>query len=240
MKLIQLTKALRDSIVHFVIVIATYWLFSGEYWFGWVVGGSGDHEEVFREFPSWPAHLSTEIEVFFMLQLGINIYLLLDLTIFSRKFTASQNYYEMLMHHIATVTAIIFSTLCNSSAVGTLIFFVHDLSDLFRAGCRLYCDSKWAKFRPALVFDVVFLGVWIYNRIIIFPYCLIYVLEKQAHSEAAAMSVISFEYWFLIILFVSLYILHVFWTYLLVLTTYKKILIIRKREKEEEKRQLKK
>jgi hypothetical protein len=86
----------------------------------------------------------------------------------------------------------------------------------------------------------VFIAMWIYNRIIIFPYCLIYVLEKQGHSEGAAMSVISFEYWFLIVLFVSLYILHVFWTYLLLLTTYKKILTIRKREKEDEKKLLKK
>jgi hypothetical protein len=47
--------------VHFIIVIVAYWLFSGEYWFSWLLGGSGDHEQAFREFPSWPAHLSSEI-----------------------------------------------------------------------------------------------------------------------------------------------------------------------------------
>ena len=67
-------------------MVATYTLFSGEYWFSWLLGGSGDHFLAFREYPSWPAHLSTQIEIFFMFQLGINIYALVGLLVFNRKF----------------------------------------------------------------------------------------------------------------------------------------------------------
>ena len=98
----------------------------------------------------------------------------------------------MLMHHIATVTSIIFSILCNVSAVGTLIFFVHDLSDLFRAGCRLYTDTKWVKFMAIIVFDLIFVVMWIYNRIVIFPYFLIYVLEAHAPKDGDVLSMITF------------------------------------------------
>lgn len=85
----------------------------------------------------------------------------------------------MFLHHITAIVAIIFNAFGNLSTIGVLMFLVHDFSDFFRAVSQLYKLLNKAYDLKLLAIEAIFLIAWIYTRIVIFPYCLIYPIEKN-------------------------------------------------------------
>lgn len=82
-------------------------------------------------------------------------------------YDAQSDFYLMLLHHTLTISLITFSFLFNLSQVGVIVFYLHDLTDIFVYICRLSLNLTIpTKFKiiPALLLFVV----WIYARIYLY------------------------------------------------------------------------
>jgi len=56
---------------------------------------------------------------------------------------------------------------------GAMILIVHDMSDILMAGCRAYLETIYEnKYRNAIAY-ISLLVVWIFCRILVFPFCLL-------------------------------------------------------------------
>lgn len=83
-----------------------------------------------------------------------------------------------MLHHTIAATLILFSMMCNETIMGAMILAVHDASDIFMAISRFYFEAnlpKWFKNKITDCFMIVQVFVsWIYLRLTIFPFCLLY------------------------------------------------------------------
>lgn len=89
-------------------------------------------------------------------------------------YDAQSDFYMMLLHHTLTVYLIVFSYLFNLSEVGVLVFYLHDLTDIFVYTCRLSLNLTIpTKFKiiPAILLFVV----WLYARIYLYGIYLFHV-----------------------------------------------------------------
>ena len=60
-------------------------MFRNEYWFPSIVGGCGSCSEIYKEYPDWPTNKRTELEIFFMIQLGVHVFSVFEMAVIKRK-----------------------------------------------------------------------------------------------------------------------------------------------------------
>lgn len=123
-----------------------YYLFGAEPWFPAMVGGQGKCTSLYDPYPNWPEAKRTELEIFFMIQLGVHVFSVFELVVIKRK--TERKFYEILLHHFMASSLIFFSMMCNEITAGTMILIVHDFSDIFIAFARAYFDMRFTKVRP--------------------------------------------------------------------------------------------
>ena len=68
---------------------------------------------------------------------------------------------------------ILFSTMSNQIAAGTMILIVHDASDIMMAFVRFYVDIKYSHKWFSIYCYLLMLFSWIWMRIVVFPFCLL-------------------------------------------------------------------
>jgi hypothetical protein len=63
--------------------------------------------------------------------------------------------------------------MCNEIAAGSMILIVHDMSDILIAFGRAFVETKFeSRLKTTFVYILMTL-VWIYLRIVVFPFCLL-------------------------------------------------------------------
>jgi ceramide synthetase len=83
-------------------------------------------------------------------------------------------YYEWMLHHFMAASLILFSMMCNEITAGVMILIIHDASDIFVAGGRVYIEAHITKNKAVTGFIVFMLFLtWVYLRIVVFPFCLL-------------------------------------------------------------------
>ena len=115
--------------------------------------------------------------------------------------TVRKDFFQMLMHHIVTVTLIGMSFVFNFHRFGLVVLLLHDVVDIFLyiAKCCMYKKHRVG----SDIFFAVFATFFLIARLILLPiYCLIpgYIFSRQV---PVAM--------FLAVLLTFLYCLHIFW-----------------------------
>mmetsp|Transcript_97904 Transcript_97904/g.134633 ORF Transcript_97904/g.134633 Transcript_97904/m.134633 type:complete len:139 (+) Transcript_97904:506-922(+) len=88
----------------------------------------------------------------------------------------SNDYEEMLLHHVCTV---ILYTVCisvNNYVAGCPIMFLHDITDILVAFSRLVSETKLSKL--AIPFFLLNMVAWFYFRLLCFPH-IIYTLHNN-------------------------------------------------------------
>lgn len=82
-----------------------------------------------------------------------------------------KDFWQMFIHHIATIILMCLSWIVNVYRIGTLVILVHDISDIFLDGAKLIKYSGYQK-----VCDTVF-GLfsisWMVTRLGIYPFWII-------------------------------------------------------------------
>lgn len=116
-----------------------------------------------------------------------------------------KDFTAQMIHHIATITLILFSYVANYIRIGTLVMAIHDVSDVFLEGakCLHYLNYK----NTAELIFVVFAITFIVSRIIIFPF---WILHTSAIKSWEVVGPFQSCYLFNALLFV-IQCLHLYW-----------------------------
>jgi len=112
---------------------------------------------------------SPSVHIFYLVQLAIWI----D-TCFSHRFIEERHkdYVMMYLHHIVTIMLVWGSYSFNYVRVGTVVLFVHDLSDIIVDLLKIFNYLKLEGPKGAFLVELAFLSnlvVWAYLRLYIFP-----------------------------------------------------------------------
>ena len=125
-------------------------------------------------------------------------------------------FYEYVLHHSVAVSLILFSTMSNQVAAGLMTLIVHDASDIMMAFARFYVETRNASKSVSNVSYVSMVLIWIWMRIIVYPYCLLSNVYMNRPMENDFWKMISFEYNYLLAMAIVLYGMHLFWTFFII------------------------
>ena len=78
-------KLSYDTCFYTFATVTAYALFRREHWFPTMAGGCGACEQIYKEYPNWPDTKRTELEIFFMVQLGVHAFSVFEMAVIKRK-----------------------------------------------------------------------------------------------------------------------------------------------------------
>ena len=154
-----------------------------------------------------PNHLiSADIWLYYVLELAYFTGLMLTQSIDAK----TSDFWELFIHHIATIILINFSYACNMFRFGSLVMWIHGFSDVILDNGKIINHLGWHKMANllfallALTFHVTRLGY--------FPTWLIYslVVEAPQMIETQIPCIILLAHLLVVLIF-----LHFFWFYLI-------------------------
>ncbi|XP_026668173.1 ceramide synthase 6-like, partial [Ceratina calcarata] len=134
---------------------------------------------------------------------------------FSQFFDVKRkDFWQMFIHHIATIVLMCFSWVGNLTRIGTLVLLVHDCADIFLEAAKM---AKYANYQKVCdCIFVIFTVLWIITRIGVYPFWIIHSTSIEA-PKIVPMFPAYYIFNFLLIL---LLILHMIWTYLILKIAY--------------------
>jgi len=110
---------------------------------------------------------------------------------------------------MATLILLIISFLNNYLRMGAVVLFLHDISDIFSYGCKIYVDTKHIKL--TLFFYVSLVLTWFWTRLYVFPFEVI--LQCFTNNIWARPELVG--YMIIAICLFTLLCLHVYWIVLI-------------------------
>lgn len=141
------------------------------------------------------------LKYYYFAQLGLYFHLLV-----SQFFDIQRkDFWEMFIHHIATIGLILFSYLTNFVRIGGLVVLVHDLSDIFLESAKLFNYAKWQNTCDALF--VGFAVTFFVMRLFVFPFHVF----RSAFFESWEIVGPFRSWWFFNGLLFVLQLLHLYW-----------------------------
>ncbi|KAI8804401.1 TRAM/LAG1/CLN8 homology domain-containing protein [Cladochytrium replicatum] len=170
--------------------------------------GAFDPQQFFNGWPE-QQHMSASLKFLYQFAFGSYMYQTVDTLFVAPK---QKDFVAMTVHHIVTLSLIYFSYLWGFYRIGVMVFLVHEVADPFLelAKCFLYCGFQ----QVADVLFAMFAGVFIYSRVVYFPFYIISSVPLYAYHEDG--QIIPFgrkdvNYTFVALLSM-LEVLHVYWS----------------------------
>lgn len=128
------------------------------------LGGKGSLDNLFTDFPYIkPPPL---YKYYFTGTMGYHIGSLLHHALAHQK---SNDYLEMMFHHLVTFYLYSFSYMSNT-LIGAVIAYIHDVADIGVTWTRAWSESKYGLF-TAISF-IITLVFWFYTRLLMLPWCI--------------------------------------------------------------------
>ena len=121
-----------------------------------------------------------------------------------------KKFWEMLLHHISTMSLIVLCFICRNTAVGCVVLILHGLTDLPMALVDILRNSPWDKVTLCVFFVTLF--SWCYYRVYVFWGSVIqpiYNAEKLRQLETGDDEWSAAMYY--VVGFSTLIMLHLFW-----------------------------
>jgi len=183
-------------------------------------------EEVISKWPRYT--VTPDIKKYYMIQLAHHIHSLLELIAGAKL---RNDVAEMSLHHIATVSAMLFSYFGNQIAMGITVLIAHNVGDIFINLAKFSRDLKLVKGLSADLLFVTLFVSWFGPRVILISSCVlpagIYTRHiKEGVYDPALQPLISMmapsDALQITMVFIIM-ILNVFWSYLLIKMAYNKI-----------------
>ena len=128
-------------------------------------------------------------------------------------------FYEMLLHHVVTLSLIALCFITNHIALGVLISFVHDITHIPMHCLKIL--SNGSNIKVLLMAYVSLVSIWIYERIYVFGAVIIYsvyLVEAEIRLETGNGYNELTAY---LVLLSILWIFHIFWIYLILRMGYR-------------------
>ncbi|KOB78804.1 LAG1 longevity assurance-like protein 6 [Operophtera brumata] len=127
-----------------------------------------------------------------------------------------KDFWQIFVHHNATIALLSFSWVCNIYRIGTLIVLLHDWSEILLNAVKA---AKYAAFQKLCDYlFAVFTVVWIVTRLGMYPFYIIW-----SSIIRAPMVMPKFPACFFNFLLCLLLVLHLYWTWLIFQVAYKAI-----------------
>lgn len=169
----------------------------------------------------WPNQpVTTDMYWYYLMELGFYWSTMFMISVDHKRKDST----EMTIHHLITISLLLFSFTNNFLRIGTLVLVVHDAADSLLAAAKMskYCGKE----RLTESIYYIFIVVWITTRLIIFPYVLLYTTDFEIFTVDEPMITMVRNGWpyrsFNVLLHMLL-ILHLFWTYIILKAAYLKI-----------------
>jgi ceramide synthetase len=122
---------------------------------------------------------------------------------------------ESFAHHIATIILIAYSFYLNLTRAGVMVLMCHEVNDIFLEAAKM---TRYAKMDRATTFwFVVFMVSWFVTRIFIYPLHVINSTLFETMDRAILLGInIQPHHAILNTFLIFLFVLHVYWSYLIV------------------------
>lgn len=170
--------------------------------------------ETIECWKGWPKqHVSNDIYWYYVTELAFYWSLIFTLV----KDPKRSDFYQMLIHHVATIILMNFSWMVNFVRIGTLVLIVHDVADPLLELTKMVNYLKWKRTTDCVF--VVFVIAWITSRHIVFPYAILYSTTFEI-SEVLEVSFVNYFFNFFLYLLLALGFI---WTYHLMKAVVKKL-----------------
>ncbi|CAD5230765.1 unnamed protein product [Bursaphelenchus okinawaensis] len=179
-------------------------------------------DDGWRNYPFHP--VENKVWWYYMVQSGFYWSLLIGAFTIDVK---RSDFWEMVIHHVATLLLLSLSWTTNFVRVGTLVLICHDTADIFLDLGKLFRYAKWG--RALTVTFLILIVVWVVTRILLFPLIIIrsiiFAAPKtiQADYEWLNITQRPIVPRFFTCLLITLLALHCFWTFLLFKVAYKSL-----------------
>ncbi|XP_075983648.1 ceramide synthase 5-like isoform X2 [Anticarsia gemmatalis] len=170
-----------------------------------------DIDQCYIDYP----HQGVTMDVWWYYMISAAFYWALTLSQFTD--VRRKDFWQMFVHHIATIALLSFSWVCNLHRIGTLVLLLHDCADIFLDGAKAAKYANYQRFCD-MVF-AVFTVLWIVSRLGVYPFYII----KSTMIRAPMLAPMFPAYYIFNSLLCLLLCLHLVWTWLILQVAYKAI-----------------
>jgi len=180
----------------------SYFLLRNKEWFPPSLGGKGVTATMFDGYP-W-IEVDESLRNYFMIQLAYHSHSL----IYQFTLTRRGDFLEMFLHHVVTIALITFSYLNNYLPMGCLVFFIHDITDIFAYLMKVAVDSQHIMLNVVCYYLLVL--TWLIGRLTIYPFIILYscIIESLVIFDK------MYGWLFFNVFLICLLFLHIYWFYL--------------------------
>ena len=191
------------SLYNLFITVFGYYVLSQISYYPKELLGNGDITKMFEDkYPNFYFfHKPKYFDFLYMMNL---CYYLTDLIWLIWINEPTNDYNLMIIHHISTIVLIFFSFWTNTSNIGSMIFYLHNIGNVFVYFLRVFMYSDLNTIIKGLM-TMVLIVIWIYTRLFVFGKLIMIV-----YYDLTPWSLVIYFLWPLAVI---LYIMHVYWVY---------------------------
>ncbi|EZA57715.1 ceramide synthase 6 isoform X2 [Ooceraea biroi] len=161
---------------------------------------------------NYPYHPVTS-DIWWYYMISMSFYWALS---FSQFFDVKRkDFWQMFIHHIATISLMCFSWVGNLTRIGSLVLLVHDSADIFLEAAKMAKYASYQKFCDCIF--AIFTILWIATRMGVYPFWIIH----STSIEAPKIVPMFPAYYIFNSLLILLLFLHAIWTYLIIKIAYR-------------------
>lgn len=182
----------------------------------------------------WPAcsvvEYKASVKLYYAAELGFYLPGIVMLLVWE---TRRKDFLVMLAHHLVTVALLVASHRVSLLRVGAVIMLLHDISDIPLEAAKMLNYVRWEEGSTAMF--AVFVVAWVATRLVYFPFYVIRSAMFEAHTNCPRKSIPNFEafYYGFNSLLLALCSFHIYWTYLIFLTLWRKLAVGRIKDSRE-------
>ncbi|XP_044261537.1 ceramide synthase 6-like [Tribolium madens] len=162
-----------------------------------------DINECWNGFP----HQSVTSDIWWYYMISMSFYWSLCVSQFFD--VKRKDFWQMFIHHIATIVLMCLSWVVNLFRIGSLVLVVHDCADIFLEAAKMAKYSGYQKVCDTIF--GIFTVLWIATRLGVYPFWII----KNTSIDAPKIVPMFPAYYIFNSLLCLLLVLHIFWTYLI-------------------------
>lgn len=145
-------------------------------------GGGCECDDIMKQWPYFP--ISDQVKRYYMIMLAHHVYSLLELLIGLPKRTDGP---EMVLHHVATVSVMLFSYYTNHVACGITVLTAHNIGDIMINLAKFARDLRIVSSMTAnLIFLALFIS-WFVPRCVMICICVLSAMYKTRIAEVYAL-----------------------------------------------------
>jgi hypothetical protein len=191
------------TVYNLFIVIFGYFVLSQLKYYPKEFFGEGDLKRIFEDkYPDFYFHDKPKyFDFLYMMNL---CYYLTDLIWLVWISEPTSDYNLMIIHHVSTILLIFFSFWTNTSNIGSMIFYLHNIGNVVVYMIRVLMYSELSTIIKGAM-TVGLIAVWIYTRLFVFGKLIL-----LTWYDLTNWSIVIYFLWPLAVI---LYILHVYWVY---------------------------